>query len=200
MLSIIGTPIANADRKYGGYFYYNPPGGYPPDDGVSAVYETINPSMSSGNQFYQFVSAPLSSSFGYWVQVGYGKSSTTYGLLRYYQETYDESGHSGVLWDNSGPYSSTSHHYYCERSGSTWTLGVSGVSFDEDDFDVSPYAPVDYLALSETTDSSLSIDGSDCDEISYKSGNDWNFWDTHVVWDADYDIEEDGDDHWYVEE
>ena len=192
VLGISSIPIVLG--KHGGYYYYGSTYS-PPDDGVSAVIKTINPSMSAGNQFYQWPSAVTSYTGPYWVQVGYGKSATTSYALKFYREKWDINGHSGVQWKTVGPTSGNTYHYYCERSGSTWYVGVTNIF--QNSYSLSPYVPVDYQAMTESTDTALSIAGSDFNELSYKNGNDWNFWDRHLALKTDYTFTEDGHYHWY---
>jgi hypothetical protein len=195
---LIQLPNALATKYHAGYYYYSPPGGSPPDDGVSVVIEAISPSITGDEVFYQWPCAMLSYSYNYWVQVGYGKSSATSYSLKWYREKWDEAGHSGIQWIAAGPTSGNTNHYYLERSGSTWYCGVTNIF--ERSYSLSPYTPVDLQAMSETNDTSISIDGSDFDEISYKNGNDWNFWDRHEALTTHYSITEDGHDHWYMSE
>lgn len=177
-----------AAHKYAGYYYYGTAGS--PPQGVSAVIYTIDKLFPTpGEHFYcQWVTIVLSYSNGYWVQVGYNKGFDSPSLT-WYTEIYDSGGYE-LDWQNEtyNPSSGNTYHYYI-YSSDDFTMGVSG-KFSVTN-ETSPTSYVDFQAMCETTDISIDIDGTDFDEISYKQGEDWDFWTRHVVKeDWPYDVTE----------
>jgi len=175
-----------ATRYYTGYLYYGYAGS-PPANGVRATIYTINKEVIDSNFYCEWPTVALSYTYGYWIQVGYNKGYDSNYQLYWYTERYDSNGYN-IYWHGQ-PTAGSTYNYYIERStgSSTWTLGVDS-QFSRN-ITPSPYSPVDYQALTETTTSDIDIDGTHFTSLQTKSGNDWNSWNTHyAVADLPYTI------------
>lgn len=193
---IISSAQGQPPPWYAGYAYFNYPGGSPPPNGVMGRIYTLSKwvpgppdpeNPGTYTQFYaQWLTAILSYSYNYWVQVGYFRGwfkGTEYYETFYYEACDTTRGGKPVQYFISYPTPIVSnwYNYFIRKTSSQtyWTVGSSS-QFSKK-VTVSPYAAIDYQAMSEMTTSSINIDGTHFDElqVGYPSG-DWWFWDRKI--------------------
>ena len=112
----------------------------------------------------------------YWVQVGYDKG----GIVgrRYFIEKQDYYGHSIKHFGN--PSAGSWHEYkICHAQESGQWAGKYRFWIDGADmgyYNVTPCVPKDQQSFVETDTTSISIDGSHFQRISYFDGQTWRYW------------------------
>jgi len=160
-------------RYYAGYWYG--------DDayarGTSGSIYTINPSVPSNNFYCQWHSVVISYTYGYWVQLGYNKNSTT-NVNKIYIEVLDSGTPARHVYWYGTPSAGSTHNYLIWRNTgqSSWTCTEDSTNLRT--VTPSPYMPVDLQSMSEsTTDTGLSINGTHFSYLSFYTGSDWWLWD-----------------------
>jgi hypothetical protein len=211
-LSFLFLPVICATGQYGGWAYagykYNKASIAPFTTGLSANIYTINPVVYDAH-LAEWISVTFQSNNPrtpyYWVQLGYWKSPS-YGL-HYYYEWWDQNGYSGPQFLGYGPGPGTTHLYFVQKTGvtfTTWYYYIDYYLIASKYLSLpSPYA-VDLRAEAEvsyTTNSppKTSITGTHFSYLEYNYGGSWSLWDQHsVVLDPPYHIIEVSDYEFYA--
>lgn len=189
ILTISAHQALAQTRYYAGYFllygYY----------GVSGKIYTIDPDVPSGEIFAQWVTILIDSQKYYWVQVGYTKMYYTNYELKFYIEVNDSLGHR--LWFFDAPVPGVTYTYTI-TAGTNNGHPVWYVTIKEGSSEVlntwvygDPVSS-DYLeALSETSTTSISIDGTHFSNLAYWTGRGFPLWFTHLpYYDSPYRLNE----------
>jgi len=160
-----------------------------PEWGVSAHFFTIDPSVGL-SAFAEYDCIVLSYIYGYWVQIGYRKR-WGYGT-DFYMEKKDENGYDKKILGSVSPY--TWHTYMIVTDGyGVWRCFIDGVY--KGYYITDPPEPSNLEAQVETKSSSIRIDGSAFQSISYyDSWNGyWYYWyDHYKVEQGPYHVTEQG--------
>jgi len=170
------------NRYYAGYMMY----GYETYApwGVYARIYTINPTVSSGNVFFEWDTVMLSYRDYYWLQLGYNINPQRFSGIRFYYERVDGTGHPIHYDYPTGPSTSVTYSYMIVYvQGGVWRFCIrdlNGNTLYTTDVSANPYAPRDLQAFAETSDQHIRLDGTHFTYISYYDGRSWPLWNRHV--------------------
>ena len=185
-VGIMRVAYGQQNRLYAGYWLYGSEvDGY---SGVSERIFTINPTISGQNFIAEWGSIVLKYfPYRYWLQIGYTKGWDTNFQLKYFWEIQDVYYYRKGFFGAPNP--STVHAYLIAHPydygesiyEEEWRFYVDGATVMVDL--VEPHVARDQQAKVETTSSSMVIDGSHFQRLSYLTNDHywhWVFWETHL--------------------
>jgi len=180
---------ATSSRFYAGYMYVN----YDPD-GVRANIYCVSPSVPAWHMRAHSVSAMLSYSPLYWLQIGYTKQNMFfYVIWNFYREHKDSTGYGVYRW--GFPLSGHTYNFRIwERPyGLQWRVYEGSTYLNGGSHLYNPYNVIDLQALAETSKTSISIGNTHYSSIQYYTGSSWNLWSNHYEYSDDpYFVQEMG--------
>jgi len=179
-----GFVSAQTSSLYAGYYYFGYTGQAP--WGLYARIYTIDPFVPIYEGHLQWDAVVLSYERWYWLQLGYNKNPPYHNRV-FYWEVFDsdESTHTDLAISPAIGFWYRYTIVHAQKADfRIWKFLIRDENVNtifSQEVSANPYAPVDLQCFAETSISSINIDNTHFNYLSYYNGRSWPLWDRHVA-------------------